>query len=48
MQKEKTKQGYSAECVYDVFGNLIDYSGTWSGSFAYGGCLGIRVMVIRV
>ena len=42
MQKEKTKQGYSAECVYDVFGNLIDYSGTWSGSFAYGGAFGYQ------
>ena len=48
MQKEETRQGYSAECVYDANGSLVDYSGTWSGQFAYGGRLGIRVMVIRV
>ena len=48
MQKEETKQGCSVECAYDANGSLVDYSGTWSGQFAYGGRLGIRVMVIRV
>ena len=38
----ETKQGYSAEYAYDANGNLIDYSGTWSGSFAYGGAFGYQ------
>ena len=27
---------------YDAFGNIIDYSGTWSGQFAYGGVFGYQ------
>ena len=42
MQKEETKQGCFVECAYDAFGNLVDYSGTWSGQFAYGGAFGYQ------